>query len=116
MTTNVEVVEQMFASYLKQDRAAAEQLAAEDLVFTSPQDDHIDRATYFEKCFPTASRVTWQELRRIVPASDDDVFVMYEYELVSGGVHRNSELITVRDGRISEIQVFFGGAVSAGRE
>ena len=112
MATNIEVVEQMYASYIKQDRQTAEGLADDELVFTSPQDDHIDRATYFEKCFPTASRVKWQEIRRLAAATDEDVFVMYEYELVSGGVHRNSELITVKDGKITEIQVFFGGAVT----
>lgn len=113
MASSIEVVEQMFSSYINQDRAAAEKLAADELVFTSPQDDHIDRATYFEKCFPTASRVKWQEIRRLAAATDEDVFVMYEYELVDGGVHRNSELITVRDGKVAEIQVFFGGAVHA---
>lgn len=43
-----EPVRAFFDSYLAQDRAAAERLAAEDFVFTSPQDDHIDRATFFE--------------------------------------------------------------------
>ena len=111
MASAIEIVEQMFASYIKQDRQTAESLAADGLVFTSPQDDHIDRATYFEKCFPTASRVKWQEIRRIAAATDEDVFVMYEYELASGDVHRNSELITVRDGQVAEIQVFFGSPV-----
>ena len=36
---------------------------------------------------------------------------MYEYELRTGTRHRNTELITVRNGKIVEVQVFFGGAV-----
>jgi hypothetical protein len=39
------------------------------------------------------------------------VFVHYEYEPVTGGRYRNVEAITVRDGLIREVQVFFGGAV-----
>lgn len=105
------VVRALFAAYLAQDREAAERLVADDLVFTSPQDDHIDRAAYFERCFPTASRVRTQELREVAPTGGDGVFVMYEYELVTGGRHRNSELITVRGGRVREVQVFFGGSV-----
>jgi ketosteroid isomerase-like protein len=112
--TSVEVVQQFFECYLEQDLTTAQRLAADDLTFTSPQDDHINRATYFDKCFPTASRVRWQELKRIVAATDEDVFVMYEYELLSGDVHRNAELITVRDGRVTKVQVFFGGAVHPG--
>jgi hypothetical protein len=80
-------------------------------VFTSPQDDHIDRAAYFERCFPTSSRMRRQELLHVTPAGGGDVFLLYEYELQSGEVHRNTEVLTVRDGQVVEAQVFFGGRV-----
>ncbi|MGI8882025.1 MAG: hypothetical protein ACR2KJ_16245 [Jatrophihabitans sp.] len=44
-------------------------------------------------------------------AGDAGAFVLSEYELKSGGRYRNTEFLTVRDGRIVEIQVFFGGQV-----
>ena len=100
----------MFEAYLRQDRAAAEDLVADDFVFTSPQDDHIDRGAYFERCFPTTDRLRRQDLLHVTPAGDSDVFVMYEYELLDGSVHRNVELITVIDGKVREVQVFFGGS------
>lgn len=103
-----EVVRASFAAYRGQDEAAARRLLAEDLTFTSPQDDHIDKATYLDRCFPTAGRFRRQEILRTA-TTGEDVFVMYEYELHDGSRWRNSELITVRDGRIVEIQVFFGG-------
>ena len=101
----------MFESYLKQDRETAERLLSDDFVFTSPQDDHIDRAAFFERCFPTADRLVSQELLSVVPAGGDDVYLMYEYGLKTGERHRNVELQTVRDGQIIEVQVFFGGQV-----
>lgn len=97
----------------RRHRALAQELAGADLVFTSPQDDHIDRAAYFERCFPTADRFRSQELLRVAAATGEDVFVMYEYELRTGARLRNAELITVRNGQIVEVQVFFGGAVTA---
>ena len=106
-----DVVRANFDAYVQQDRGTAESLVGDDLVFTSPQDDHIDRAAYFERCFPTADRVARQELLHVTPAGNGDVFILYEYELTAGGTHRNTELITVTDGRITEIQVFFGGEV-----
>jgi ketosteroid isomerase-like protein len=106
-----DTVRAFFASYLAQDRAAAERLVADEFVFTSPQDDHIDRATFFERCFPTADRFKDHELLAVVPTQGDDVFVLYEYELEGGQRFRNAEVITVRDGRITESQVFFGGRV-----
>jgi ketosteroid isomerase-like protein len=106
---NADTVRAFFRSFLEQDRAGADRLVAEEFVFTSLQDDHIDRATFFERCFPTADHFVSHELLAVVPTDGDDVFVLYEYELEGGQRHRNAEVITVRDGRIAETQVFFGG-------
>jgi hypothetical protein len=62
-------------------------LIAEDFVFTSPQDDHIDKVTFFERCFPTAERFKSQEILQVVPTEGDDVFVLNEYELRTGERH-----------------------------
>jgi ketosteroid isomerase-like protein len=104
-----QIVRDFFAAYRAGDRAAAEALVADGFVFTSPQDDHIDRAAFFELCFPTASRLQWQELLHVVGAETGGVFVLYEYVLTTGERHRNCEFITVRDGRVVESQVYFGG-------
>lgn len=82
-------------------------------MFTSPQDDYIDRATYFKRCFPTMDRLRRHELLHVTPTDGDDVFVLYEYELTTGEVFRNTEVLTVRDGQIVEAQVFFGGRVDS---
>jgi len=47
----------------------------------------------------------------LVSADEEGVFILYEYELKTGARHRNTEFITVRDGQIVEIQVFFGGQI-----
>ncbi|WP_411699779.1 nuclear transport factor 2 family protein [Conyzicola sp.] len=108
--TDVEIVTASMAAYRTQDRDAAERIFARDFVFTSPQDDRIDRATWFEVCFPTADRFVWYELLEIV-RSGTGVLSLYEYELQTGERYRNTELAVVRDGQIAEVQVFFGGQV-----
>ena len=110
-TDAVRTVRAAFGAYLAQDRAAAERLLAEGYVFTSPYDDHIGKAEFLERCFPTAHRFTSHELRHVVDAGAGRVFVQYEYELAAGGRYRNVELVTVRDGRLVETEVFFGGRV-----
>ncbi|PRX90945.1 nuclear transport factor 2 family protein [Allonocardiopsis opalescens] len=107
----VEVVEAAFRYYRSQDRDAALPLYADDFSFTSPRDDHIDRDAFFERCFPTADRFTEQRMLRITPADGGLVFAYYEYELATGGRYRNVEAITVRDGLIREVRVYFGGPV-----
>lgn len=110
-TSPADVVQVAFQHYRAQDRDAALPLYADDFAFTSPQDDHIDKAAFFERCFPTADRFTRQRLLHVTPADPELVFVHYEYELRTGERYRNVEAITVRDGLIHEVQVFFGGAV-----
>ncbi|MER7985493.1 nuclear transport factor 2 family protein [Streptomyces noursei] len=113
-TAPEDVARACFAAYLAQDRPAMERLLAEEFVFTSPQDDHIDRAAFLEVCFPTADRVRSQVILDAVPFDDGQVFVRYEYELLSGERHRNVEVMTVRDGRLTETQVYFGGRFPQG--
>ncbi|QMU77217.1 nuclear transport factor 2 family protein [Streptacidiphilus sp. PB12-B1b] len=110
--TNVDVVRLCLESYIAQDRATAERLIAPDYTFTSPQDDRIDRAAFFERCFPTADRFRTQRILDAVPACGDGVLIVYEYELVTGERYRNVELSTVRQGKITDTQVFFGGRVA----
>ncbi|HEX6255294.1 MAG TPA: nuclear transport factor 2 family protein [Euzebyales bacterium] len=109
--TNSDIVRATFTAYLDQDRDAADRLLADDFVFTSPQDNHIDKATWFDRCFPTVDRLASYEVLHVVPTGGDDVFVLYEYELSGGGRFRNTEVHTVRDGRVHEVQVFFGGRI-----
>lgn len=112
--SNTEIVRALFNAYIAQDSGTAERLLAEDFVFTSPQDDHIGKAKFLERCFPTADRLSSQEILELVSAGEDGVFIMYEYALKTGERHRNTEFITVRDGHLVETQVFFGGQVRRG--
>ncbi|MEU0604083.1 nuclear transport factor 2 family protein [Streptomyces sp. NPDC006393] len=110
-TTPTGVVEAAFRHYRSQDRDAALPLYADEFTFTSPQDDHIGKAAFFERCFPTADRFREQRLLHVTAVDEELVFVHYEYEPATGGRYRNMEAITVRGGQIREVQVFFGGRV-----
>jgi ketosteroid isomerase-like protein len=109
--SNTDIVRASFEAFRAQDAAAAVQLLADDFVFTSPQDDRIDRAAWLEKCFPTADYFAWQELLAVTDVDAETVLAYYEYELRTGERFRNTEIHTVRGARIAEVQVFFGGRV-----
>lgn len=110
-TQNTDVVRASFQAYRDQDRQAAERLLADDFTFTSPQDDHIGKSEFLQRCFPTADRFKSQEIRELTGAGDDGVFIVYEYELTTGERYRNAEFSTVRNGRLATTEVFFGGRV-----
>jgi ketosteroid isomerase-like protein len=109
--SNIDTVRQSLDAFQRQDLEAASRLLADDFRFTSPQDDHIDKATYLERCFPTADRFAASEVLAIVPVGDDAVLLLYEYQLKTGERYRNTEYTTLRDGQLVETQVFFGGRV-----
>ena len=50
-----EVARRSYRAYVDKDRAAMEQIIAEDFRFTSPLDNRLDRKTYFERCWPNVS-------------------------------------------------------------
>jgi len=107
--SNIDVVTQLQAAFDAQDAAAADQLVADDFTFTSPQDDHLDKAEWMRVCFPTAAHFGSRTMLAVQELGDD-VVAYYEYEVAdTGEVYRNTEVITVRDGRVSETRVFFGG-------
>lgn len=107
---DIDVVREFRTAYEAQDAAAAGALMADDFRFTSPQDDHISKAEWLEKCFPTLDHFTDSRLLQLVDA-DGVVLMRYEYGLDDGSRYRNTEATTVRDGLIAEIEVYFGGAI-----
>ena len=52
MTDRLKTVRDSYSAYETRDRDAIERLLADDLVFSAPPDVGIDRATYFERCWP----------------------------------------------------------------
>jgi ketosteroid isomerase-like protein len=102
-----ELVKRSYRAYVDDDRAAIERLFAEDFCFTSPLDNRIDRKTYFERCWPNHRWIDGFDFIAVVP-SGDRVYVTYVGHSDSGRRFRNTEALTVRDGKIVEVEVYFG--------
>ena len=105
--TNDGVARACYEAYIKKDRAAIEALIADDFKFTSPVDNHIDRQTYFARCWPNSEQIAGFDLVRLV-ANEDDVFVTYEGRTTDGHRFRNTEVLTIRRSKIVSVEVYFG--------
>jgi ketosteroid isomerase-like protein len=101
------LIRRYYAAYVAKDCGAIEPLIAEVFRFTSPLDDHIDRATYFERCWPNHLRIKAFHIEKLF-ASGDEALVLYELEPMEGRSFRNTEFFRVRGGQIVEVQVYFG--------
>ena len=96
-----------YEAYERGDRQALEDLIADDFAFWSPQDAGIDRATYFDRCWPNNETLAAFEFKRLHEAGDE-VLVTYEAERKDGSRFRNTEVLTFAGDRLSRVEVYFG--------
>jgi hypothetical protein len=106
----VAIARAAYHAYVAKDRPAIETLIGEDFHFTSPLDNRIDRATYFARCWPNSEWIAGFDFIHLVPDSDR-VFVTYEGRTSRGDRFRNTEIVRVGDGRIVEVEVYFGWSI-----
>jgi ketosteroid isomerase-like protein len=103
-----------YQAYVTKDRSAIEALIGEDFHFTSPLDNRIDRTTYFKRCWPNSETVA--DFRFVNLVQDgEQVFVTYEGTSGGSGAparrFRNTEIMTIRSGKIVEVEVYFGWTI-----
>jgi ketosteroid isomerase-like protein len=101
------VARAIYRAYESGDRAVVEEHLSDDFTFYSPADVGIDRARYFERCWPNAELIEDFDFRRIVEAGDE-VVVTYESTKTDGTRFRNTEVLTFDGGQICKAEVYFG--------
>lgn len=106
----VGITRAMYKAYADKNRAAIEPILADDFHFSSPLDNRIDRATYFERCWPNSEGIESFDLVNLVP-DGDRVIVTYEGQNKDGRRFRNTEIVTLRDGKAIEVEVYFGWSI-----
>ena len=107
---NVAVARASYDAYVTKDRAALERLIADEFHFTSPLDNRINRAVYFERCWPNSQQTEGFDFIHLV-ADGDRVFVTYEGRATGGKRFRNTEILTFRGGQIIDAEVYFGWSI-----
>ena len=64
------IIRAIFAAYLSNDRKVVEDSLTDDFRFTTPYDDEIDKATYFERCWHNSDWIERHELEKIFVLCD----------------------------------------------
>jgi hypothetical protein len=108
------VVRRLYEAFARGDRDTFEALVAEDFRFTSPYDDAIDRAEYFERCWPSHARVDTMTLTRVAE-TPGGAYVTYEIRFRDGHRAQNTEWLAVHDHQVHAVEVYFGAAHGAAR-
>jgi len=105
--SRTELAKGVYEAFAAGDRDAIEGLLAEDFEFHAPPDPHLDRAGYFERCWPHAGGGQAFEFVRLIEAGDE-VVVTYESTRPDGGRGRNTEVLTFDGDRVRRAEVYFG--------
>jgi ketosteroid isomerase-like protein len=105
--SRLDVARACYDAYVSGDRDVVERLLADDIAFFSPADPGIDRATYFERCWPNSELIEAFEFKRLEEVGNE-VLVTYEATKTDGKRFRNTEILGFEDGKISRMEVYFG--------
>jgi len=112
-SSKAEMIRAIFAAYMSNDRGVVEDALTDDFRFTSPYDDEIDKATYFERCWRNSDWIERHELEKIF-VDGNEAFVTYRCVAKGGKNFRNTEFFTFEGGRVKRIDVYFGATYQDG--
>ena len=103
----LQIVRECYSAYETGDREMFERHLGDDFTFYSPADVGIDRARYFERCWPNAQQLAGFEFVRLVEIGDE-VLITYECTRADGSRFRNTELMSFDGDKVSRVEVYFG--------
>jgi ketosteroid isomerase-like protein len=102
-----QLAREMYLAFARGDRQTVESLLSDDFTFFSPYDVGIDRAAYFERCWPNSDTLASFSFVRVVEAGDE-VIVTYESTKSDGRRFRNTEVLTFAGEQLGKAEVYFG--------
>jgi ketosteroid isomerase-like protein len=105
------LAQRSYDAFAAGDREFFERHLAEDFTFSSPLDVGLDRAGFFERCWPGAGQGQEFKFLRFIE-HDDEVVVTYEMTKQNGEKGRNTEILRIEDNKIISVEVYFGWDVS----
>ena len=107
-----DLMRRCYAAWEEDDRSALEELLSDDFTFNSPNDDHINKAEYWERCWSNSETIRAIHILNLLE-NDDEAFVHYECELKDGTRFRNTEYFRIEGNKITAVDVYFGRNVTS---
>ena len=101
-----DLIRRCYAAYESKDRNAIEKILSDDFTFSSPLDDHIDRAAYFKRCWPNSENIKSFQIDHLFEKGNE-AFVRYEGTRYDGGKWRCTEFFRIEGNKIKEVEVYF---------
>jgi hypothetical protein len=103
----LKIVEECFRAYETRNRELIDSHLADDFTFFAPPDPGIDRAAYFDQCWPNSGHIKSFEFVRLAELGDE-VVVTYEGARDDGTRFRNTEIHAFDGDKVACVEVYFG--------
>jgi ketosteroid isomerase-like protein len=110
---NEEIIRRYYAGWEQKDWRLFDALLADNFTFTSANnDDHINKATFKERCWESQiGFIERFELEHVI-GSGNQAFVMYVCRTKNAKTFRNVEYFRLRDEKVEAIECYFGALSS----
>lgn len=102
------LAQRSYGAFAAGNRKIFQKHLAENFAFASPLDVRLDRAGYFERCWPGAGQGQKFNFLRLIE-HDDQVVVTYEMTKPNGEKGRNTETLRVEGNKIISVEVYLVG-------
>lgn len=103
-----EIARESYLAFARGERQFFEERLSDDFTFSSPPDPLLDRAGWFERCWPGAGRDQEFTFVRLIEAGNE-VIVSYELRRPDGSAGRNTEVLSFDEhDKIVRTEVYFG--------
>ena len=107
--TNEDIIRKYYSAWETKEWSTIDRVLADSFTFTSPNDDdHIDKRAFKARCWGQAEYIERFDLESML-GRDNEAFVKYLCRTTQGTRFRNIEYFRLAGGRISDIEVYFGG-------
>ena len=104
--THENTIRSFYAGWEKSDWDTIARTLAQDFVFSSQKDQRLDQVAYKEKCWPGGDSIGVYEFLTIMEKGDE-AFARWKC-LIDGKVITNTEYFLFENGKIKEVEVYFG--------
>lgn len=112
MSQRIQITKDFYQAFADADRAFVEAHITDDFTFSAPPDPLLDRAGYFERCWPGAGTGQTFDFVRLIE-SGDEVIVTYESHQPGATTRgRNTEVLTFAGDKIRRAEVYFGWTIA----
>jgi hypothetical protein len=104
---HIYIARKLYTSFAEGDRDTIEKYLTSNFHFSSPPDPNLDRAGFFERCWPHAGDGQAVNFIRLIEWGDE-VIVTYEMSQEDGSKGRNTEVLTFDGDQVCRQEVYFG--------